>query len=140
MSSRTDDHTDTLKTALHGALDGLTVLGSAVPHYEKVEANAAMPYFVNGRIRMTDNPYTPGGGYKGSQSYEVQMDAFSNYDGDKEVDALRSAAVGVLMDTLSLPSGFKITTRELVSSFTIYEDDGEIRHGVVETTLSVQIL
>lgn len=140
MSSRTADHTDVLKEALHGALDGLSVLGTSVPHYEKVPPNRTMPYFLNGRVRMQTRPYTPGGGYNGSQSFAVQMDAFSSYDGDKEVDALRNAIVGVLMETLSGPSGYRITTRNLDSSFTIYEDDGEIRHGVVEATLGLQIL
>jgi len=122
-------------------LDNLTVMGTEVPHYEKVRANATMPYLVNGRVSMSPRPYTPGGGYEGSQQFEVQVDAFSNYDGDKEVDALRDKVVTILMtNRLSLGSGYVLTNRSLDNSFTLTEDEGEIRHGVVEVTHAVQIL
>lgn len=140
MSSRTADHTDVLKTALHQGLDGVMVLGTEVRHYEKVRANASMPYYTNGRINMTDAPFAPGGSYQGRQDFEMQIDAYSRYDGDKEVDALRSTAVNVLMKTLTAPGAFSIRQRTLDNCFTIYEDEGEIRHGVIEVTLGMQIL
>ena len=140
MTSRTADYTGVLKRALHDALDGVTVDGETVRHYERVRSNAGMPYFQNGPIRMTDTDAVPGGGYKGSQVFEVQMNAFSDYRGDKQVDALRNKAITIMMDTLTVEDGFKIVRRSLSNSFTVEEEDAEIRHGIVEVTLTVQIL
>lgn len=140
MSSRTEDTTGVMKEALHNSLDGITVSGTTVPHFEKVKANQSMPYLVNGRVNMTPRPYTPGAGYRGSQNFEIQIDGFSNYDGDKEIDAIRDAVVGVLMETMTVQAGYRITKRTLNNSFTIDEEDTEIRHGVVEVTLAMQLL
>lgn len=139
MSARTTDLTADLKEALHSALDGITVNGTDVPHYEKVPKNRSMPYQVNGRISMSDRPYAPGGGYKGSQSFDVQVDTFSSYDGDKEVDAIRKRQREILMDTFSMPSGFRVTNREQLNNTVITEDNGEIRHGVIEVNLAIQL-
>lgn len=139
MSSRTNDYSDVVKRALHDHLDGVTVNGTTVSHHEDVPDGTQEPYLVNGRVNMTPRPYVPGGGYKGSQNYDIQMDGYSRYDGDKEIDELRSVVVNVLMQTMTVEAGFAITDRELQNSFTIYEDDGDLKHGVVEARIALQI-
>jgi len=139
-TSRTSDWTGTMKGMLHDSLDGLSVNGEVLPHFEKVRSNVPMPYLINGRVSMSDRQATPGNGYLGSQNFEIQMDAFSDYNGDKEVDAIRDAVIGVLMDSMTAPDGYTIVNRELDNSFTIYEDNSAIRHGVVEVQIALQKL
>lgn len=138
-NARTTDKSAVIKTALHQHLDGLTVLETQVPHKEHVPDGTPEPYITNGEINMTPRPFTPGRRYRGSQNFQVQIDSFSTYSGDKEIDALRNAIIGVLMDTMTVEAGYAITDRSLENSFTITEDGGNLRHGVVEARLALQI-
>lgn len=141
-TSRTADHTDVVKTALHMALDDLPVLDTTVPHYERVGANREMPYQVNGPISMNPSQYVPGGGYKGSQRFEVQIDSFSSWRSDKQIDEIRNQQAQALLtdNALTLPTGYALTNSTLVNSTVLSESEGNHRHGILEVRLAIQIL